>query len=277
MAYQAVHAIRNCLCSEFAADEIYDAGAGATVAVGVGDAAVGAVVVGVVEEMRCFGNDFVAVGAYEAYGAGLEGFGALRYETHHQHRLAERRRFFLNAAAVGYYHVGMLHHEDEGQIVQWFDKEYIRMVDGAEHFRYGAPDVGVEVHRIDEIDIRIVRCEIFDCKTYVMKSLSEILAAVPCDKNEATSCSEARYVISGGAHIVRERCRKGGVAFYLVDNGVECVDYCVAGNTDSIVGGVFCEKIAARHVGGREMESSDTPCYASVHFFRPRGIDIAGP
>ena len=47
------------------------------------------------------GDDGVAVGADQARGAGVDGLGALGGGAHHQHRHAERRRFFLDAAGVG--------------------------------------------------------------------------------------------------------------------------------------------------------------------------------
>src|SRR3546814_3024944 len=54
----------------------------------------------IVQKAENFRNDAIFVGADEPRGARLDALGSLGRLAHHEHRLAERGRLFLHAAAV---------------------------------------------------------------------------------------------------------------------------------------------------------------------------------
>ena len=47
--------------------------------------------------------------------------------------------------------------------------------------------VRVKVHRIYEVNIRILHCQILDCCTHVDESVSEVLSSMTCNQNEFLS------------------------------------------------------------------------------------------
>ncbi|EEF93743.1 hypothetical protein CATMIT_01622, partial [Catenibacterium mitsuokai DSM 15897] len=108
-----------------------DALAGQAVAVGVVGEAHRFVGGAVAQQTADALADQLAVGTDQAHRAGGHRFRPLGGVAHHQHRLAQRRRFFLDAAGVGEDDVGAVHQVHERQVVQRLDQMHVG--DSAQH------------------------------------------------------------------------------------------------------------------------------------------------
>ena len=173
------------------------------------------------------GGDFLIVGAHEAHGAGLDGFGALRRVAHDEHGFAQPRGLLLDAARVGEHDVGPLHQADEGEIFQRFDEKHVPglTAGAAEHLVHGAPHVGVEVEGVDKVDRRVAQGQIAQGVADVQEALAEVFAAVARDEHEAAVPRvEARRVVARGAELGVERGAQLLVAPDAPRHAVEGVD-----------------------------------------------------
>ena len=140
----------------FTSKGFYDAAARFSVAVrihGLGHLFVGLLVV---EQGADFVNDEVVIRSYQMDCTAFEGLGALGGVAHHEDGLAQAGSLFLDAAGVGEDQGALLHQVYEFQILEGFDEEEVgpRKV-FAEHFVDGLADIGIEVHRINEIHLRV--------------------------------------------------------------------------------------------------------------------------
>lgn len=159
--------------------------AGESVAVGVDGFAHCIVVCRTVEQKRYFAYYLVVVGSNEFYCAGFEGFGALGGVAHNQYGLTKAGGLFLNTAAVGEDNVALFHKVNKGEVFQWLDEEHIAKAAEVlpEHFVDGFAYVGVQVHRVDKIYIRILLCQVFDGCAHTDESIAEVFASVTGDEN----------------------------------------------------------------------------------------------
>lgn len=81
-------------------DGLRDAFAGVSVAVRIVCARHGLLCLRIVQESVAFGDDTFPPGPHQSGGAGENGFGPFGLIAHHQHRLPERRRFFLDPPGI---------------------------------------------------------------------------------------------------------------------------------------------------------------------------------
>lgn len=255
-----------------------DAGAGEAVAVGVDGVGHAGVGFGVVDEGGDFADDAVVVGADEADGAGGEGFGAFGGVAHHEDGLAEAGGFFLNAAAVGEDDGGFFHEEDERQVFEGLDEVHVAEVVEAfaEHFVDGAAHVGIEVHRVDEVDVGIFLCQALDGAAHADEAVAEVFAAVAGDEHEASAVFQPVGVVAAAEEFGSEFFSEACVVPDFVDHPVEGVDDGVAGDGDGAVGDVFFEQVFAAEGGGREVVGGDASRQLAVHLFGPRAVDVVG-
>ena len=162
-----------------------DAVASVAVAVRVDGMAHALVGGGVVEQGGDFVDDEVVVGAHKMDGAALEGLGALGGVAHHQHRLAQAGGLFLDATRVGEDNGALLHQIDELEVLQRLDEEEVgarKVV--AKHFVDGLAHVGIQVHWINKVNIRILLGEVFHSRYHADEAVTEVFAAVAGDEHQ---------------------------------------------------------------------------------------------
>ena len=186
-----------------------DSFAGVAVAVGIDGLAHAAVGGGLVEQGGDGAGDAVEVRSDELDRAGGDGFGAFGGVAHDEYGLAQAGGFLLDAAAVGEDDVALGHEVDETQVFQRFDEVHVAQVSevGTEDVVDGTPHVGVEVHGVDEVHLRVAFGERFDGAAHGEETGAEVLAAVASDEHEAASACEAADVVAGDGRRARPRVR----------------------------------------------------------------------
>ena len=201
-------------------DRVRDARAGVTVAVGidrVGHRRVGG---GIVQQLVCQRKDRVTLHARELHRAGGDRLGALRLAPQDKHRLAECRSLLLQAAGVGHDHIAARHQVVHLVRAQRRDQMYvpdaIQMPVGAllHHRR--------EMHRIDQLRLRVRPGKLCERGHDVLHRLSVILAPVTGHKDDLP----ARVV-----QLVELFCRKAIVLAYRC---FQSVNDRVAGNEHAL-------------------------------------------
>ena len=255
-----------------------DAGAGEAVAVGVDGARHALVGRRVVDKTGYFVDNLIEVGADEFHGAGGKGFGALCGVAHHEYGFAQSGGFFLNASAVGEHYRGFFHKIDERQVFKRLDEEHIAEVAKvvAEHFVYRPAYVGVEVHRIYEVNIGIFLREMLDGAAHGDEAVAEVLAAVSGDEHELLSAGETGYVVAGIGKRRFELVVEAAVGFNLADHPIERVDYGVACDSDFCIVNVFFQQVLAAEWCWGKVVGGYAPGDLAVHFLGPRAVDVVG-
>lgn len=159
-----------------------DAGTRLAVAVGVVGFA-HALVFGAVAQQRVQGlGDFFDRCAHQANRARRHGFGAFGGFAHDQHGLAQRRRFFLNAAAVGEDDVGAAHQVHKGQILLRLDQHHV--VNAFEQAVHGLLHLRVEVHGVHDLAIWVGLCGQGQGMANALKAIAKAFAAVAGDQDQ---------------------------------------------------------------------------------------------
>ena len=255
----------------------YDAAASLAVAVGVdgfGHALVG---LRVVEEGADFADYEVVVGAHEVDCAALEGFGTLGGVAHHENGLSQTGGLFLDAAAVGEDDGRLLHQIDELKVLQRFDEEEVAVLGEvfAEHLVDGLAYVGVEVHRIDEIDLGVFLAEVFHRRDHRDEAFTEVLATMAGDEDELASVVKAGDIVPCGLEDIDLLIGQGFVALEFIDHHMEGIDDGVAGNEDLALSLLFEEVLLAKG-RGRKVVGGDAASDLAVHLLGPRAVYVVG-
>lgn len=230
------------------------------------------------KEPAYLADDEVVVGADELDGAGVEGFRALGGAAHHEHRFAETRRLLLDAAGVSEDEGGFLHEVDKLEVLERLDEVEV-VVCGevvAEYLVDRSADVGVEVHRVDEVHVRECFGEVLHRSDHGDEAVAEVFAAMAGDEDEFAAIAEAGDVVARSAQDVVLHGCEGGVALELVDDQVKGVDDGVAGDDDFAVG-LLVEEVAPAEGSRAEVVVGNASCDLAVHFLGPGAEEVVGP
>jgi hypothetical protein len=141
----------------------------------------------VVKEGADFVHDEIVIGAYEMNSAAFEGFGTLGSITHYKNGLAKTGGFLLNASRIGEDNSGLLHQINELEVLERLNEEEIWTSKVfSENFVNGFTHIGIEVHRIDEINIRVLLAEVLHGSYHADKPFTEVLTTMTSNEDELT-------------------------------------------------------------------------------------------
>src|SRR6266853_4323294 len=115
---------------EIGANSVPNPGACAPVAVWIVDPRAARVLGWVVKQASRFGHNAVGVGPGKTRGAGFDSLGALGLFAHYQHRLAQGRRFLLDAAGIREQQVSSTHKINKRHVIERLDQgnAWVRLV-----------------------------------------------------------------------------------------------------------------------------------------------------
>jgi len=213
-------------------------------------------------------DDFALVGANQLDGACNDGLGALGHVAHDQHGFTEARGLLLHAAGVGEDHGSAVHHRHERQVRQRLDEVDVARVGAAQDLVDRLPDVGVEVHRVEEGGLREAPRQLRDRLAYGFESGAEVLAAVAGDQNQA-------WAVSG-----RQGLGEAGdgrrVLLDDVPREEERVDDRVARDEDALRRDPLLEQVLPVQFRGREVQCGQARRKHPVGLFGPGRVEVAG-
>ena len=217
----------------------------------------------VVQQAGGIGENGLDVGADQPGRSGGDTFGALRVFAHHEHGLAERRRLFLHAAAVGQHQVAALLQIEERQVVLRLDQVDVRHV--ADLGRHHAPYVGVGVDGVDDLDVA-ARRKPLERGADALDAAVEILTPVPGDEDQLLACVEEG-----------EARREFAVHFLVgIDPTREVqqrVDHRVAGDEDRVGVLALADQVVARFRRRREVPGGDVAGDQPVQLLGEGAVD----
>ena len=145
----------------------------------------------------------------------------------------------------------------------------------------GLAHVGVEVHRIDEIDLGVFLAEVFHRRDHRDESFAEVLSAVAGDENQlalfvfVNVIVQSRDIVACSLEHVDLFIGHGLVALELIDHHMESIDDGVAGDEDLALGLLVEEGLLAEGRGG-EVVGGDTAGDLAVHLLGPGAVDVVG-
>ena len=163
-------------------DRVSNARAGVAVAIGVDGVCHRVVGLLAAKKLVAHAQHIVVLDTAELYRSGDNRLGALGLSSHHEHGLAERRRFLLESAAVGHHHVAARHEVVHLVRAQRVDEVHARRT-GKELLRVLAHD-RAEVHGIDQLAVFVLEGNIAQRGHDVLHGLTVILAAVAGDEHD---------------------------------------------------------------------------------------------
>ena len=218
------------------------------------------------------------IGSHKVNGSALKCFRALGGVAHYEHGLAQTGGFFLDATAVGEDDGGLLHQINKFQILEGLDEEEILVCSEvfAEHLVDGLAHIGIEVHWIDEVHVRVFLAEVLHRGNHRDKSVAEVLAAVAGDKDKFLAAVKAGNIVASGLKHNDLLIGKGLVALEFINYHVQRINDRVAGDEDLamslfLLEVLFAEGRRSEIVGGDA--TSDLP----VHLLRPGAVDVVRP
>ena len=217
------------------------------------------------------------IGSHKVDGAALEGFGTLGSIAHHEYGFSKSRGLFLDAAAVGKDHGALFHQVNELQVLKRFDEEEVGAREiFAEHLMDGLAHIGIEMHRIDKVHIRVFLTEVLHGRDHADEAVAEVLAAVAGDQDEFLSAVETGDIVAGILQDGDLGIGKSLIALEFVHHHVQGVDDGVAGDEDLPMGLLLFQVLLAQG-RRREVIGRDSPRDLPIHLLRPRAVDVVGP
>ena len=195
--------------------------------------------------------------------------------AHHQHRLAQAGRFLLDTARVRQDNSRFLHQVNELQILQRLDKEEILVCRQvfAKDLVNRLAHIGIQVHRINKIHIRILLRKILHRRHHADETFAEILPAMAGDQHQLLATRQARHIIAGICQHLVLLLRQGGIIPKLLHHHVERINHRIARHEDLPVRLLLLE-ILLRKRRGRKIVGRNPPRNLPVHLLRPGTINI---
>ena len=216
----------------------------------------------IVEQRAGLAEHVVMRNARQADRSGSDGLGALRLAAEHQHRLAERGRFFLQTAGVRHNEAAARHEIVHLLHIDRVDEVHARHI--AELLLCAGAHGRAEVDGIDDLDVLIPLRNVSHGPQDVMHGLAIVLAAVACQNDNAAALEIQLVELCRGKAVIRAHRRAHGV-----DDGVaRAEDLTLYGLTAQII-----------HIGRRwrEVQRRNIADERAVHLLREGGIPVIGP
>ena len=137
----------------------------------------------------------------------------------------------------------------------------------------GTTNVGIQVHRIDEIYIGIFDGKVAHSGKHSNKAIAKVLTSVASDENEFLAVGKSCYIISSFKKDFVLLFSKGGVVLQLIHYHMEGIDNGIASDIDIAMSFLLLQ-VLLRERRWREVIGSNTTRNLAVHLFRPWAIYI---
>lgn len=227
-----------------------------SVAVGIGGAGHGDVLLVVAKKPTELAVDGLLLGADELQRAGGHALGALGGVAHDEHRLAQARGLLLYAARVGEDEVARGHEVVEVEHLERVDD--VQAVEAVELLVGGLADEWVHVDGVDSLGIGVLLHHAADGAKHAVHGLAQVLAAVRRDEDEAGALRPLEL----------------GVGVALAYGGAQGVYAGVAGNPDLGLGLALGEEVLLAGLRGGEVVLAHDIDGLPVELLRPGAVDV---
>lgn len=227
-----------------------------SVAVGIGGAGHGDVLLVVAKKPTELAVDDVLLGADELQRAGGHALGALGGVAHDEYRLAQARGLLLDAARVGEDEVARRHEVVEVEHLERVDD--VQAVEAVELLVGGLADEWVHVDGVDCLCVRMLLHHAADGAEHAVHGLAQVLAAVRRDEDEAGALRPVEL----------------GVGVPLAHGGAQGVDSRVAGDPDLRLRLALVQKVLLAGLSGGEIVLAHDVDRLTVELLRPGAEDV---
>ena len=218
----------------------------------------------IIQQRQHFAHDPRAVRADQPGGARLYAFGPFGRLAHHQHRLAQRRRFLLHPAAVGQHQVAHVEQPHEMRIIQRFDHRDIGQ--RAQHRIHHRADIGIGMDREHHRHVR-ARGDVGDGARDRLHAAAEILAPVRRHRDDPLARKARRERI--------EPARQRRIGAHPVARRQQRVDHRVAGDVNGGRIAIFLAQRVGCRLRRREIHVGDAGDDAAVDLLGPGMMNVA--
>ena len=137
----------------------------------------------------------------------------------------------------------------------------------------GLAHIGVEVHGVNEIYLRILLAEVFHGCDHADEAITEILATVAGDKHKPLTTIQTGYIVTGILQHIDLLVSQSLICLQLIYHHVEGIDNGITCYEDLALGLLLLQVMLAKGCRSKVV-SSNTACNLAVHLLRPRAIDV---
>ena len=228
----------------------------------------------IIKECAYFVYNQVVIGANEMNCATFQRLGALCGVAHHEHGLAKARGLLLNAAGIGEHNSALLHQVNELQVLQGLNEEEV----GAgqvftKHMVNGLAHIGVEVHGVNEIYLRIFFAEVFHSCYHANETITKVLSAMACYQNQLLAAIQTGYIITSIFQNINLLVCQSLISLKLVYHHMEGIDNGITGDENLTLCLLLLQVMLAERCWSKVV-CGYTAGNLAVHLLGPRAVDV---
>lgn len=227
-----------------------------SVAVGIGGAGHGDVLIVVAKKPTELAVDGLLLGADELQRACCHALGTLGGVAHDEHGLAQARGLLLDAARVGEDDVADGHEVVEVENLERVDD--MQPVEAVKLLVRRLADERVHVDGVDRLGVGVLLHHAADGAKHAVHGLAQVLATVRRDEDEAGALRPLELVV--------------GIA--IANGGAKGVDSRVAGNLDLRLRLALVQKVLLAGLSGGEIVLAHDVDRLTVELLRPGAEDV---
>ena len=217
----------------------------------------------VTQQFHYVAHNGLGIRAHQFHCSSFHRFGPFGGVAHHKHRFAQRRRLFLYTPAIGQQQDGVLHGINKRQVVQRRDQKNV--IQSGQQLINRFLHIRVQMHRVDDIYIGILRSQLPDSLTDVQEPFAEILTAVAGNEDIITFAHSVTFLLDLLMYLFfHPRLRSNDV-----DRHQQSVYHRIAGNEDFLLFYVLPQKILPGLPGRRKIIRADAVRHLAVHLLGP--------
>ena len=227
-----------------------------SVAVGIGGAGHGDVLLVVAKKPTELAVDGLLLGADELQRACCHALGTLGGVAHDEHGLAQARGLLLDAARVGEDDVTDGHEVVEVEHLERVDD--VQALEAIEFLVRRLADERVHVDGVDRLGVGVLLHHAADGAKHAVHGLAQVLATVRRDEDEAGALRPLEL----------------GVGIAIANGGAKGVDSRVAGDPDLRLRLALVQKVLLAGLSGGEIELAHDVDRLTVELLRPGAEDV---
>ena len=139
---------------------------------------------------------------------------------------------------------------------------------------YRFAHIWIQVHRINEVHLRVFFCQVFDSSTHMDESVTEVFTTMSRNQHQLLTTIQTAHVISGFCQYPYQFTIQRLVALNFIHYPIKRINYRIPGHDDIPIVNTFPYQIATTQWSRREMVGRQSSGQKSIHLLRPWAIDV---
>ena len=147
----------------------------------------------------------------------------------------------------------------------------------SEHFMNRTTNVGIQMHRIHEINLRILSRQIPNSRTHTDKPIPEVLPPVSGDQHQSPTPIQPRRIISCLFQHPAQLFLQRYIILNLIHHHIQRINYRISRHEDPLFRNILAHQITLRQRCRSKMIRRNPSRHQPVHLLRPWTVDVPRP